>query len=75
MKEKALEIAARELKTEAALIENNYLELPEIDAHCFWISGRGGLSIIVNNNGETLRMTSRYSLQQHIEAFKEGNRN
>ena len=75
MKNKLLEIAADALKVKSEEIQNNFKELPEINAYYFWTSGRGGLSIIVNTDGEKLSATSRVSLERHIEAFKSGKRN
>lgn len=75
MKNKLLEIAAKALKVKSEEIQDNFKELPEINAYYFWTSGRGGLSIIVNTDGEKLSATSRVSLERHIEAFKSGKRN
>lgn len=75
MKNKLLEIAAATLNIDSKDIKDNYKELPEINACYFWVSGRGGTSVIVNANGEKLSATSRVSLEKHIEAFKNGKRN
>ena len=70
-----LEIAAKALNTDLDDIKKNCKELPEMNAYYFWTSGRGGISIIINADGEKLRATSRVSLERHIEAFKNGKRN
>ena len=62
MKNELLEIAAAALKVDSKDIKDNFKELPEINACYFWVSGRGGISVIVNENGEKLSATSRVSL-------------
>lgn len=75
MKNELLEIAAAALKVDSKDIKDDFKELPEINACYFWAPGRGGISVIVNENGEKLSATSRVSLERHIEAFKNGKRN
>ncbi len=75
MKPELLEIAANALNVNSKDIKDNYKELPEINACYFWTSGRGGISVIVNTDGEILKATSRVSLERHINAFKSGKRN
>lgn len=75
MKNELLEIAAKALNVNSDAIKDNVKELPEINACYFWTSGRGGISVIVNTDGEILKATSRVSLERHIDAFKCGKRN
>ena len=55
VKPELLEIAANALNVNSKDIKDNYKELPEINACYFWTSGRGGISVIVNTDGEILK--------------------
>lgn len=47
----------------------------EIDGYYFWNSTRGGLSVIINHQGERLCATSSISFKEHLKAFIDGKRN
>lgn len=51
-----------------------YKEVPEINGYYLWESVRGGVSAIVNRNGEKLYAGSAISFEEHLKAFKEGRR-
>lgn len=53
----------------------NCKELTEIGAYYFWNTARGGLSVIIKNNGEMLFATSGVNFQKHLEEFNNGKRN
>lgn len=58
-----------------AEMENNFRELPEINACYFWSSKRGGNAIIINEDGERLVAGSAVRFEDHVNAFKAGKRN
>lgn len=66
-------IAALDIEREDAI--SNCKELPEINAFYFWSKSRGGKAVIIDENGEKLVATSIVSLEQHIQAFRNGRRN
>lgn len=51
-----------------------YKEVPEINGYYLWEPVRGGVSAIVNRNGEKLYAGSAISFEEHLKAFKEGRR-
>lgn len=75
MNNKIVEIAASVLKLTTEETIKHYKEIPEENAYYFWNPVRGGLSVIVNSNGEKLGATSSVPYKKHLNAFKEGKRN
>lgn len=75
MTEKMLEIAARTLKIPKEEVTNHYQDIPEIGATYFWDEKRGGLSVIVGEDGSRLAATSAVSYEKHLDAYKAGKRN
>lgn len=75
MDEKILEIAAKTMKTTIDVAKNHFKEVPEINAYYFWNPIRGGISVIIDSNGEKLGATSSVSFDKHLKAFIDGKRN
>ena len=75
MDKKLIEIAALVMKISCEEAEKHYKEVPEIDAYYFWNPVRGGISVIINKNGEKLGATSSVSFEKHVKAFQAGKRN
>ena len=67
-KEEKLQLAKEILKSEN--IKTVHLE--ELDADKFYVSTRGGGSLIIANDGTYLFAASGISPQQHIEEFEKG---
>ncbi len=55
--------------------EKNNKELPNLEAHYFWSTARGGRSVIIKANGEKLVATSSVNYEKHLQAFIDGKRN
>ena len=75
MDEKLFEIAANAMKSPLETAKTNYKEIPEIEGYYFWNPIRGGISVIINKNGEKLAATSSVSFEKHLAAFIDGKRN
>ena len=73
--DKAKEIAMRVLGIDEDTASSNFKTVPEINGFYFWQSGRGGASLLVSGEGETLAATSAVSFDKHLEAFLSGKRN
>lgn len=74
-KEKIIAIAAEILKTDKENARNYCEEIPEINGWYFWQPQYGGISVLINSNGEKLAATSSVSLKEHIAEFNKGRRN
>ena len=55
-------------------VQKHCKEVPEINGYYFWNPVRGGNSIIINKDGEKLGATSPVNFEEHLKAFKEGER-
>ena len=75
MDNKIVEIAAKVMKVTVEDAINHYKKIPEMDAHYFWNPSRGGIAVIVSENGEKLGATSSVSYERHVAAFASGKRN
>lgn len=75
MDKKIIEMAADKIKVSVEEAENHYKEVPEINGYYFWNPVRGGLSVLINSDGEMLAATSSVSFNRHLEAFLGGKRN
>ena len=75
MDKNIIKIAAEHMKVTAEIAEKHYKEIHEINAYYFWNPARGGISVIVNSEGEVLGATSSVSFDRHLEEFKKGRRN
>lgn len=75
MNNKILEIAASTMKVSVEEAIKHYKEIPEINAFYFWMPVRGGVSVIVNAQGEKLGATSSVNYERHLQAFIDGRRN
>ena len=75
MDNKIIEDVAKKLHMSVEDVKKYCKEVPEIDGYYFWQPFRGGISIIINNVGEKLCVTSSISFEKHLKAFKEGKRN
>lgn len=75
MDRKILEIAADAMKVTPEDAEKHHKEIP--DHHCFyfWNPVRGGISVIVNTDGEKLAAGSAVRFEKHLKAFLDGRRN
>lgn len=56
-------------------LQTSSMELKEIDAWYYSNPMRGGLSMIINRDGEKLVANSSISFQQHYSDFCQGKRN
>jgi hypothetical protein len=70
-----IKIAAQVMKVTSEEAEKHYKKIPEIDAYYFWSPVRGGIAVIISDEGEKLGATSSVSFEKHLQAFKEGRRN
>ena len=75
MKKEILEIAAQTLHISAEDAQKYYKKVDGINAYYFWNPVRGGLAVIVSDQGEKLAATSSISYEKHLQAFLDGNRN
>lgn len=75
MDERIIEIAASTMKVPIDEAIKHYKEISEISAYYFWNPVRGGISVIVNMQGEKLGATSSVNYQRHLQAFIDGQRN
>ena len=72
---KIIKIVSNELNLTEEDAQKYCKEVPEIDGYYFWNSTRGGLSVIINHQGERLCATSSISFKEHLKAFIDGKRN
>lgn len=75
MNKEIVKIAAEAMKVLPEDAEKHCKAIPEINAYYFWNPVRGGISVIVSENGEKLGATSSVSYQRHVRAFISGKRN
>jgi hypothetical protein len=75
MKQELFEIAAKAMHVTVEEAQQHWKEIPEHDSYYLWNPVRGGISVIINNNGEKLAATSSVSFERHLKAFLEGRRN
>ena len=72
---KVVKIVSNELNLTEEDVQKYCKEVPEIDGYYFWNPTRGGLSVIINHQGERLCATSSISFKEHLKAFIDGKRN
>lgn len=75
MNNEMIEIVRKTLQITDEEIMKNHKEVPEIKAHYFWDSKRGGKCMIINEAGEKLAAGSAISFQKLVDAFVSGRRN
>lgn len=75
MDKKIIKIAATIMKVSEEEAEKHYRIIDDINAFYFWNPVRGGISVIINENGEKLAATSSVNFDKHKEAFMSGKRN
>lgn len=75
IEEKIIELAATVMKTSVEDAKVHSKEIPEIAAYYFWNPIRGGISVIINSDGEKLAATSSVNYEKHLKAFIDGKRN
>lgn len=75
MNKNIIKIAAEHMKVSVDIAEKHYKEISEINAYYFWNPARGGISVIVNSEGEALGAASSVNFDRHLEEFKKGRRN
>jgi hypothetical protein len=74
MNNKIIEDVAKKFNMSVEDVKKHSKEVPEIDGYYFWNPVRGGNSIIINKDGEKLGATSPVNFEEHLKAFKEGER-
>lgn len=74
MDNKIVKIASYVLELSEEEVQKHCKEVPEINGYYFWNPVRGGNSIIINKDGEKLGATSPVNFEEHLKAFKEGER-
>ena len=75
MRKEILESAQDILQLPEEEIKKNCKEIPELNAYYFWNAGRGGKSMIINEQGERLIAGSSLGFDALLAAFKAGRRN
>ncbi len=75
MKDDILLVAAQTMKVSTEEALKHYKQIPGLNAYYFWNPIRGGIAVIVDEEGERLGATSAISFEKHLEAFKAGKRN
>lgn len=75
MERKIIETAAQALKISLEETPKYVKPVPEINGYYFWNPVRGGLSVLINAQGERLVATSSVSFEKHLRVFLEGRRN
>ena len=68
-------MAAEAMNVSTEVADKNYKELPEQDAYYFWNPIRGGIAVIVGNDGKKLCASSGISFERHLQAYIDGKRN
>lgn len=75
MNKEIVSIAASVLKISVEDALRNSKEIPNYNLMYFWNPIRGGLSVIINKEGEKLVATSSVNFEKHLKAFLDGKRN
>ena len=75
MDQKLLEIAAHAIKVPIEEAQKHCKPVAEINGYFIWNPARGGLSVLINAQGERLVATSSVSFEKHLRVFQEGKRN
>ena len=75
MNKDVLEIAAQAMHVSVGEAQKHYKAVDGINAYYFWNPVRGGLAVIVSEEGEKLTATSSVSFKKHLQAFLNGKRN
>ena len=70
-----LEIAAAAMHVPIEIAEKNCKEIADHKCFYFWNPVRGGISVIVNADGEKLAAGSAVNYERHLKAFLDGRRN
>jgi hypothetical protein len=74
MDNKIIEDVAKTLNMSVEDVKKYSKEVPEIDGYYFWQPVRGGISVIINKDRETLCATSSISFEKHLKYFMDGKR-
>jgi len=72
MDNKIIEDIAKKFNMSVEDVKKHSKEVPEIDGYYFWQPVRGGISVLVNKNGEKLYATSSLSFEKHLKYFMDG---
>ena len=72
---KIIKIVSNELNLTEEEVQKYCKEVPEVNGYYFWNPVRGGISIIINKDGEKLSATSSIGFEEHLKAFIDGKRN
>ncbi len=75
MERRIIELAASAIHVTPNEAAKHFKEVPEINGWYFWSPERGGLSVLINSNGEKLAATSAVLFDKHLKAFCAGKRN
>ena len=70
-----LEAAAQAIRVVPEEAEKHCRVVPEINGYYCWNPVRGGLSVLINADGERLIATSSVSFAKHLDTFLSGRRN
>lgn len=75
MSNNIIEIAAQAMHVTIEVAQKHYKIIDGFNAFYFWNPVRGGLAVIVSEEGEKLTATSSLSYERHLQAFLNGKRN
>jgi hypothetical protein len=75
MNDKMLLTASEILKISTEEAKKNFKHIPDEDAFFFWNPVRGGLQMIIKDDGEKLVLGSAFSFDKVLAMFREGKRN
>ena len=75
MDKNIIETAASVIQLSYEETEAHCKEVPEIEGWYFWNPIRGGISVLINAEGEKLAASSAVSFEKHLKAFLDGKRN
>lgn len=75
MKKEIIELAANVMRIPVEKAQEHFKEIDGMNAYYFWNPIRGGIAVIINDDGEKLAATSSVSYGDHLKAFQAGRRN
>ena len=75
MEQVLFEIAAKAMHVTTEEAKLHWRPVPECNAYYLWNPARGGIAVIINEQGEKLAATSSVTFERHLKAFLEGKRN
>lgn len=75
MNDDLIKIAAQAMRVSEEDARRNHKAIDGVGAYYFWNPIRGGIAVIVAENGEKLAAASSISYKMHLQAFLSGKRN